>query len=266
MVKNYEATAEHYRKKFNLKVSANSQREGIDDEVDAFRHAYAAASSTVKANGAISDILGNIIEGLDPFMSDENVIRQRKQTNMDLWNNSIGREIGEELRNELCYKKYDESKLDDIIAEKVYKRIKKGLKDCLDDYKDGMGKINKNKKPVLTGATLKEMKVAQRERLQDFAERIFSTKVEAKEFDSKFSRDYVNEVSGDSKIFTKEDLESMSEDELGSKKKAIDFQKEKMGIPTKKEAEKEVLKGGMIHVKSYVRSDGTKVRNYYRAI
>lgn len=79
--------------------------------------------------------------------------------------------------------------------------------------------------------------------------------------ENKNYNDYVNEVTKSNKIFTKEDIENMSKDDLKKNQKAIDYQKKSIGIPTKKQA----ASSGMVYVTGYTRSDGTEVQSYYRA-
>lgn len=73
--------------------------------------------------------------------------------------------------------------------------------------------------------------------------------------------DYINEITNSNKIYTKEDIENMSDKELSDNKEAIDFQKKSIGIPTNKQAKA----SGMIFVSGYTRSDGIEVKSHYRA-
>ena len=60
----------------------------------------------------------------------------------------------------------------------------------------------------------------------------------------------------------------MSSDEFAKHEKEIDAQVEAMGgtMPTNRDLEQEAKNtGGVIYVNSYVRSDGTEVRGYYRS-
>ena len=85
-------------------------------------------------------------------------------------------------------------------------------------------------------------------------------------FDEKVNLvDYENEVSKNSKIYTKEDIDSMSAAEYSKNEKAIKHQKEKIGIPTKEQADKAVSSGGMVYVSGYTRGDGVEVSSYYRS-
>ncbi|MBR1680862.1 hypothetical protein IJ707_03625 [bacterium] len=51
------------------------------------------------------------------------------EMNMDLWNNAIGREIGRKIEHTVMLKKksdYPMEKIEDMIAEEIVKRMKKG--------------------------------------------------------------------------------------------------------------------------------------------
>ena len=85
-------------------------------------------------------------------------------------------------------------------------------------------------------------------------------------FDEKaLENGYSNKESGSNKIYTREDIVGMSSEEFEQNKKAIDYQKKTIGVPTKEEAQKAVSSGGMVYVNSYTRGDGTQVNSYYRA-
>ena len=48
------------------------------------------------------------------------------EENMDKWNNAIGREIANEIREESRYRLIRRENLDNLIAEKVIQRLRKG--------------------------------------------------------------------------------------------------------------------------------------------
>lgn len=57
----------------------------------------------------------------------------------------------------------------------------------------------------------------------------------------------------------------MSDEDKQKNKAAIFYQKQTIGVPTEEQAKKAVSKGGMVFVNGYTRSDGTKVKSYYRS-
>ena len=77
---------------------------------------------------------------------------------------------------------------------------------------------------------------------------------------------FLNQISGNSNIFTREDIKNMSTDEYLKNEKAIDFQLKTIGIPSQAQANEAVQNGGMIYVKPYTRSDGTQVKGHYRSV
>ena len=77
---------------------------------------------------------------------------------------------------------------------------------------------------------------------------------------------FINQISGNSNIFTREDIKNMSSDEYLKNEKAIDFQLKTIGIPSQAQANEAVQNGGMIYVQPYTRSDGTEVKGYYRSV
>ena len=77
---------------------------------------------------------------------------------------------------------------------------------------------------------------------------------------------YVNPVSGNSKLFSRELISQMSGDEYTANEPAIMAQLQAIGIPTDSELETASLRGGTVYVKPYTRSDGTEVRGYYRSV
>lgn len=111
-----------YAKKYNLKE--NPDYSGMDDEIDAFRHAYMQAYITVTHGKDAARVIGDIYEKWGDYTESQTP----KQRNMDLWNNDIGRQIGEEVKNETKYFQHitSEKMFEDMIAEKIYQKMKKG--------------------------------------------------------------------------------------------------------------------------------------------
>ena len=79
---------------------------------------------------------------------------------------------------------------------------------------------------------------------------------------------YTNPLTGNNRIFTREDVGAMSSDEFEKYQKEIDAQIKSMGgtMPTNSDLQNEAMTGGgVIYVNSYTRSDGTEVKGYYRS-
>ena len=79
---------------------------------------------------------------------------------------------------------------------------------------------------------------------------------------------YTNPITGSNHIYTREEVGAMSKDEFAQHEKAIDAQTKvfKGKMPTNGDLHLEAINGGgVIYVNSYTRSDGTKVKGYYRS-
>ncbi|PWL80612.1 hypothetical protein DBY21_01195 [Candidatus Gastranaerophilales bacterium] len=78
--------------------------------------------------------------------------------------------------------------------------------------------------------------------------------------------DEIPQLSLANKIFTREEIAKMSNNEFTKFEKSIDKQLATIGVPTEYEAQEAVRTGSMIWVDSYKRQDGTNVSGYYRSV
>lgn len=79
---------------------------------------------------------------------------------------------------------------------------------------------------------------------------------------------YTNPLTGNNRIFTREEIGAMNDDEFAQNEKEIMAQIQAMNgiMPTNGDMLKEsITGGGVVYVQSYTRSDGTKVQGYYRS-
>lgn len=79
---------------------------------------------------------------------------------------------------------------------------------------------------------------------------------------------YKNPLTGNSRIYTREDVGEMSLDEYANNENEIMAQLEAMKgkMPTNYDLEQEAFTGGdVVYVNSYTRSDGTEVKGHYRS-
>ena len=91
------------------------------------------------------------------------------------------------------------------------------------------------------------------------------TEIEITKPTSKY-QGYINPLSKDNRIFTREDIGDFSTQEYADAEPMIMAQWGKIGIPTNSDLEHERLtNSGTVFVNGYTRKDGTKVRSYYRA-
>lgn len=84
---------------------------------------------------------------------------------------------------------------------------------------------------------------------------------------SKYSG-YKNPLTGNDKIYTREEVGQMNSSEFAKHEKEIDAQTRAFNgtMPTNGDLQREAMTGGgVVYVNSYTRSDGTKVKGYYRS-
>jgi hypothetical protein len=67
----------------------------MDNDIDAFRHAYVSGRFTHEYGADVAELFGNLNEVIT-FGS--NTIDDGKAKNMDLWNNAVGRKYGSKIR------------------------------------------------------------------------------------------------------------------------------------------------------------------------
>ena len=75
-------------------------------------------------------------------------------------------------------------------------------------------------------------------------------------------KNFFNEISNNSRVFTAEDIGDMTPDEFSQNESAIDYQMSTLGIPFNQD-----LSGNddVVFVHAYTRSDGTEVKAHYRS-
>ncbi|MDD3594635.1 MAG: hypothetical protein PHX18_08415 [Candidatus Gastranaerophilales bacterium] len=119
----YEKTKK-YQKQYGFKIGKGKQ-DTWNNESDAFKHTFMQADLALKTTAGISKFLGDWHES-----KGRKTGQNPKEENMDKWNNAIGREIAQEIENEIdsITIKYLilNNKMDDIVAQKVVNRMKKG--------------------------------------------------------------------------------------------------------------------------------------------
>ena len=76
---------------------------------------------------------------------------------------------------------------------------------------------------------------------------------------------YVNPVTGDGKIFSREAISQMTGAEYTGNESAIMAQLKSIGIPYDSDLELASMRGGLVYVRPYTREDCTEVRGYWRS-
>jgi len=197
-------------KKYGLKL--NEKGQAVDCEADAFRHAYMQSYLSYKYGSLAANALGLYHErGKKP---DEDT-----STNMDLWNNQIGREIADEIKKEKG-NNLDEDLFEYLASEKIMQKMEKG---------ELITEPNKDKRRYTN---------MEKERLRD-EDRVF------------YENEFWDELDENERIRFREHYTNYKN-------------LHQSGLPSKKELQARVLVGDLIYVNDYTRSDGRKVRGYYR--
>lgn len=75
-------------------------------------------------------------------------------------------------------------------------------------------------------------------------------------------KNYFNAISGDGRIFSREDIANMTNTEYKHSEKAINYQLTNIGVPTNKEL---MSSENVVYVKAYTKEDGTYVKAHYRS-
>ena len=234
-----------YQKIYKFKVSQQNGHEFQNNEADAFKHTFLGADLSLRYNNTLSLLLGYFHEYQTPN-------NPSGEKNMDLWNNQQGRRIADQIKKEYGKEFYQlpESMQDDIIADKVMQKMRKGelITHPSDKrkYKDVMGFAanisntepktykdnNGNEYTYLDDGN--EITPEFLDSLSTQNRLIYNTEFNLAKTDDKEIIDRYAKQYYDGESYTKEDLDN--------------------GVNS----------GDLIYVKSYTRSDGTKVSGYYR--
>ncbi len=119
------AKTKKYQKIYGFKID-KGEHDTWNNESDAFKHTFGSVDMALKGGAHLSKYIG------DKHEKDgrTNMGQSAGEENMDKWNNKIGRDIEREIRKEynpvqIIYY-INTGKMDDIIAEKVVQRMRKG--------------------------------------------------------------------------------------------------------------------------------------------
>ena len=222
----FDATTK-YQKKYGFDIGTG-EHATWNNEADAFKHAYMQAQLSLWTGKHISKALGDFHE----FQGNKTMGQSKEEYNMDNWNNEQGREIAREIIQQYgVLSTVPSQKINDIIAEKVVKRMKEGklILSPNDSRKYENYKNNNYHSAKTTGQA-----------------------APINQLTSSFSG-YTNPLTGSNHIFTQEEIDRMSSEEFAKYEKEIDAQVKAMNG------------SGVVYVNSYTRADGTKVKGYYRS-
>ncbi len=264
-----------YQKQYGFKLGENNSAH--NNEADAFRHTYMQSILAKRFTPYVSREVSKHHEekgnrnGQDP-----------REANMDMWNNQQGQQIYNEIRREYPnFDKLSEQQQKDIIAGKVVKRMREGkLITGLEDLRKfqeqtpqlpftptrGVGGVDNNGRPLGFAADIDTGQLAQQLGLQSFNMEIPEQLQSQQKQSGLFG--YTNPLTGSNHIYTREEIGAMSSDEFAKHEKEIDAQTRAFSgtMPTNGDLQREAItNGGVVYVNSYTRSDGTKVKGYYRS-
>ena len=238
------AKTKKYQKIYGFQIGSGAH-DTWNNEADAFKHTFMQADLALKYTTGLSKLAGDYHEN----QASNNPPGEK---NMDLWNNQQGRRIADQIKKEYGKEFYQlpESMQDDIIADKVMQKMRKGelITHPSDKrkYKDVMGFAanisntepktykdnNGNEYTYLDDGN--EITPEFLDSLSTQNRLIYNTEFNLAKTDDKEIIDRYAKQYYDGESYTKEDLDN--------------------GVNS----------GDLIYVKSYTRSDGTKVSGYYR--
>ena len=235
-----------YQQKYNFAKSKRKGHEFWNNEADAFKHTFGSALLALDKDNLRSRIIGFLHELETPN-------NPPGEKNMDLWNNQQGRRIADQIRKEYGkeFYKLPESMQDDIIADKVMQKMKKGelITHPSDKrkYKDVMGFAANIDNFNLT--TYKDNNGNEYTYLDD---------------GNPITPEFLDSLSTKDRLIYDKEFNLAADDadnDIVNRAAAQYYNNEHY---TKEELDNGVQSGGLIYVKSYTRSDGTKVSGYYR--
>ena len=237
----FDATTK-YQKKYGFDMGSG-EHATWNNEADAFKHAYMQAQLSLWAGKHISKALGDFHE----FQGNKTMGQSKEEYNMDNWNNEQGREIAREIIQQYgVLSTIPSQKINDIIAEKVVKRMREG-------------------KLILSPSDSR--KYENYKNYDHYSKKVTGQAAPINQNQSDLYG-YTNPLTGSNHIYTREEVGQMSSDEFAKHEKEIDAQTRAFNgtMPTNGDLQREAMTGGgVVYVNSYTRSDGTEVKGYYRS-
>lgn len=258
-----------YQKQYKFDAGENNNTTW-NNEADAFKHAYMQAQFALLGGKHLAKWIGNKHEAIGNKKG-----QPKGESNMDLWNNNQGREIAKEIIHEqgpLSWPYND--KIKNIIAEKIIERMKQGKlitnpndkRIYIERHATGYAAPIENIDHIFTPQEIGAMssnEFAQNEStiMQQLKDGLIQNKIQNHNYTG-----YINPITGNGQIFSREDIRTMSSEDYSKFEKAIDAQLNSIGIPTNSELQNASINGGgTVYVHPYTRADGTNVKGYYRS-
>lgn len=110
-----------YQKIYNFQMGTGNEATH-NNEADAFKHALMSAYLSIENGKSYSKMASDWHEYVDGYKGPPD------ERNMDLWNNSIGREIAEKIKWQLgdSYNNYTLQEKLDFVSDEIIKKMEKG--------------------------------------------------------------------------------------------------------------------------------------------
>lgn len=110
-----------YQKIYDFDMGTSSEATH-NNEADAFKHAFMSAYLTITNGKTYSKSAGDWHEYIDGFKGPLN------ERNMDLWNNSIGREIAYDVKQKMgkIYNSLTLQEKFDLVSDEIIKKMRNG--------------------------------------------------------------------------------------------------------------------------------------------
>ena len=124
---NVDKKTMEYQKKYNFKYNVKNREIAFwNNEGDAFKHTYMQADLTFKFGGSVATVPGYVHEIQNLWDGNP-----KNETNMDLWNNKVGRQIGLDVARQMRKKynvgeKKNWQEIDDEIAKRIMEKMRSG--------------------------------------------------------------------------------------------------------------------------------------------
>ena len=242
----FNATAK-YQRKYGFE-KGTGKHATWNNESDAFKHAFWQAKSTIYRGKLISKNAGDLHEKTNPK-------QPKGELNMDLWNNQVGREIGEEISEQIkgMENMFKKEAIEDYIAHKVMQRMRAG--DLITNPDDPRKFSDYDKIKARKDELVPKYNANRND---------FKNPASLLKYKRGYYKGFINDENGKDIIYTVENIGAMSDEEYNNNKKVLNAQIKKIGLPSNHDLRRPSSNGD-VYVHSYTKSDGTHVTSHYRS-
>ncbi|MCM1009770.1 MAG: hypothetical protein NC390_02685 [Fusobacterium sp.] len=225
-----------YQQQYEFDAGKNNKTTW-NNEADAFKHTYMQAFMSLLGGPLVGKMAGDMHESQGTSKG-----QPTGESNMDLWNNREGREIAAEIINEYGIVYPFDSKVKDIIAQKVMERMKAGKlitnpNDKRKFQETGYAAPVQGIEQIFTPEEIAQMSNEEFTKNETaIMEQLQNGQIKKDKPDySKFT----NPLSGRKKVYTKEEVNKMSPEEFTGNEKEIMAQANSIGLPEHKDVYKQ---------------------------